>query len=166
MLLPTIMMMQNACLASLGFRRCAKYLVLSCGIFFSRQDDEDEDEEGGENLSFNESQGVARTNMVKTAKRASKEVEIEVWHMSLVREEARVVLGGASFVLCIICTHDACTATAFSRFCGSTKRDRSVTLLHGASRAEQLPVLNHRWDSVWPHRADGSQSLLLLLTCY
>lgn len=47
------------------------------------QDNEDED--GGEELSFNESQGVARTNMVKTARRASKEVEIEVRTMCVFR---------------------------------------------------------------------------------
>lgn len=37
-----------------------------------------EEEEGGQDLSFNESQGLARANMVKTARQRSKEVEIEV----------------------------------------------------------------------------------------
>lgn len=48
------------------------YVMLRC----FRQDNEDEEE--GEDLSFNESQDVARAKMVKTAKKSSKEVEIQV----------------------------------------------------------------------------------------
>eukprot|EP00903_Cladosiphon_okamuranus_P011385 g10729.t1 len=45
-----------------------------------------EDEDGGDELYFNESQGVARSNMVKTARRASKEVEIEAKDMKKANE--------------------------------------------------------------------------------